>query len=132
LTEYLNRRLSIVVLTLVAILFGTFILFKVLPGGFVPEEDQAYLLGAFMLPEGASLQRTKEVMEDIEAIVAEFEPVQNSSIVAGFSALTGTISSNAGFVFVQLKPWDERPNAEDTAVNVGRMQRTLPSMLCIG
>ena len=118
LTEYLNKRLTIVFLTLVAILFGTFILFKVLPGGFVPEEDQAYLLGAFMLPEGASLQRTKEVMEDIDAIVAEFEPVQNSSIVAGFSALTGTISSNAGFVFVQLKPWDERPNAEDTAVNV--------------
>ncbi len=46
------------------------------------------------------------------------QPVQNSSTVAGFSALTGTISSNAGFVFVQLKPWDERPNAEDTAVNV--------------
>jgi len=118
LTEYLNKRLAAVFVTLVLILFGTFVLFRVLPGGFVPEEDQAYLLGAFMLPEGASLQRTKEVMEDIETIIADFEQVQNNTTVAGYSALTGTISSNSGFIFIQLKPWDERPGSENTAVNV--------------
>jgi HAE1 family hydrophobic/amphiphilic exporter-1 len=118
LTEYLNRRLAAVFATFVVILIATFVLFRVLPGGFVPEEDQAYLLGAFMLPEGASLQRTKEVMEDIDTIISGFEPVQNSTTVAGFSALTGTIASNSGFIFIQLKSWDERSKPEDRAVNV--------------
>ena len=118
LTEYLNRRLAIVFLILIAILVGTVVLFRAVPGGFVPEEDQAYLLGAFMLPEGASLQRTKEVMGDVETIIADFEAVQNSSTVAGFSMLTGTIASNSGFIFIQLKPWDERSRSEDSAANV--------------
>ena len=43
------------------------------PGGFVPEEDQGYLLATFMLPDAASLQRTNEVMTDVEAIVAEID-----------------------------------------------------------
>ncbi len=120
LTEFLARRLKTALSIFVGTVIATVILFKAVPGGFVPEEDQAYLLGAFILPDAASLQRTKSVMGEVENIIAEFDAVQNSSTVAGFSALTGTISPNTGFVFVQLKHWNERTRKEDSAVNVTR------------
>ncbi len=95
-------------------------LFQLVPAGFVPEEDQGYVLAAFMLPDSASLQRTDEVMKDVERIVGDISAVQNATAISGFSMLTGTIQSNAGFVFIQLKNWDERPSTEDHATNVVR------------
>ena len=123
-TEFFARRLSATLLVLVGILLATFLLFRAVPGGFVPEEDQAYLLGTFILPDGASLQRTKEVMAEVEAIIAEVDAVQNSSTVAGFSALTGTITPNTGFVFVQLKHWKERTSPGASAREVVRRLNT--------
>ena len=68
----------------------------------MPEEDQAYLLAAFMLPDAASLQRTIEVAEEVEAIVAEIDAIESNTTIAGFSMLTSTMAPNAGFVFIQL------------------------------
>jgi HAE1 family hydrophobic/amphiphilic exporter-1 len=95
------------------------ILFRVVPAGFMPEEDQGYVLAAVMLPESASLQRTQEVMRRIEKITAEIGAVENTTTVAGYSLPSATNQSNAGTVFVQLKDWDERPDEADHARNVG-------------
>ena len=82
------------------------------PGGFVPEEDQGYLLVNALLPDAASLERTDAVMKKAEAVIKANEAVEGYNTITGFSLLTGAYSSNMGFFFVQLKPWDERKTPE--------------------
>jgi HAE1 family hydrophobic/amphiphilic exporter-1 len=119
-TEFFASRLSRAGILIAALVAGLFLLFRLVPGGFVPEEDQGYVLAAFMLPDGASLQRTNEVMLEVEQIVQDLSAVKNSTAIAGFSMLTATNQSNMGFVFIQLEDWDDRPEEEDHAVNVVR------------
>ena len=109
---------AVALLTLIGA--ATAALFAVVPAGFMPEEDKGYALAAVMLPDAASLQRTAEVMKQVEAVLAEVDAIENVTTVAGFSSLTGTIQPNSGFVFIQLKHWDERPDAKDHARNVVR------------
>jgi HAE1 family hydrophobic/amphiphilic exporter-1 len=103
-----------------AMVVALVLLFRIVPGGFVPEEDQGYVLGALMLPDAASLQRTEEVMVEVEEIVQGLHAVENVVSISGYSLVSGTVQPNSGFVFVQLKDWDERPEAEDHAKNVVR------------
>ena len=83
-----------------------------IPGGFVPEEDQGYILVNALLPDAASLERTDAVMKKVEKILEEHEAVEGFNTISGFSLLTGAYSSNMGFFFVQLKPWEERHSPE--------------------
>src|SRR6185295_12180291 len=87
-------------------------------GGFVPEEDQGYLLVNALLPDAASLERTDAVMKKAEAIVAKNEAVEGYNAITGYSLLTSAYSSNMGFFFVQLKPWHERHTKETHAQGV--------------
>jgi HAE1 family hydrophobic/amphiphilic exporter-1 len=119
-TSFFTSRVSRAGVLLGAMLVATLILFRVVPAGFMPEEDQGYVLAAVMLPESASLQRTQEVMRRIEKITAEIGAVENTTTVAGYSLPSATNQSNAGTVFVQLKDWDERPDEADHARNVVR------------
>ncbi len=107
--------------TLLAIMITALVLlFQAVPGGFVPEEDQGYVLAAVQLPDAASLERTTEVMRDVEKILAEYDAIESYTTANGFSMLTNTTQSNAGFVFIQLREWDERPDVEDHARNIVR------------
>ena len=83
-----------------------------IPAGFVPEEDQGYLLVNAMLPDASSLERSDEVMKKVESILAENEAIEAYITITGYSLITGAYSSNMGFFFIQLKPWDERTDAE--------------------
>ncbi|RLA38671.1 MAG: hydrophobe/amphiphile efflux-1 family RND transporter, partial [Gammaproteobacteria bacterium] len=120
LTRFFTEKLVRAGILVAALIGGLVVLFQVLPGGFVPEEDQGYVLAAFMLPDAASLQRTEEVMREVEAVIAEFDAIENSTAVAGYSMLSSTIQPNAGFVFLQLKDWDQRSEAKDHARNIVR------------
>ncbi len=78
------------------------------PTAFIPNEDQgAYFVG-IQLPPGASLPRTLEVSEQVRKIVSEDSAVTNVLQIEGFNFLTGTQQTNAAFLIVTLKPWDER------------------------
>jgi hydrophobic/amphiphilic exporter-1 (mainly G- bacteria), HAE1 family len=89
-----------------------------IPSGFVPEEDQGYLLVNALLPDGASLERTDAVMKKAEQILHDNHAVDGYNAISGFSLLTGAYSSNIGFFFVALKPWHERHTAEEHANGV--------------
>src|SRR5215203_590212 len=89
-----------------------------IPGGFVPEEDQGYILANAILPDGASLERTDAVMKRAEAILRDNHAVEGYNAISGFSLLTGAYSSNMGFFFVALKPWHDRHTAEEHANGV--------------
>src|SRR5512134_3174347 len=89
-----------------------------LPAGFVPEEDQGYILVNALLPDAASLERTDAVMRKAEAVLAANHAVEGYNTISGFSLLTGAYSSNIGFFFVALKPWHDRHSTEEQAPGV--------------
>jgi HAE1 family hydrophobic/amphiphilic exporter-1 len=94
------------------LMYVIFALVQRIPGGFVPEEDQGYILINALLPDAASLERTDAVMKKVEKILEEHEAVEGFNTISGFSLITGAYSSNMGFFFVQLKPWEERHSPE--------------------
>lgn len=81
------------------------------PGGFVPAQDKQYLIGFTQLPNGASLDRTEEVIREMSAIALKEPGVQSAIAFPGLSINGFTNSSSAGIVFVALKPFDERKGA---------------------
>jgi HAE1 family hydrophobic/amphiphilic exporter-1 len=105
---------------LTAIVLGIFFLFKIVPAGFVPEEDQGYVMTGLIMPDGASLQRTDQVIAQMEEIISRYDEVQNATSIAGYSIVSGTLQPNAGMSFIQLKDWDERPDPENHANQVVR------------
>ena len=102
------------------LVYVTVVLVQRIPGGFVPEEDQGYILVNALLPDAASLERTDAVMRKAEAILEKNEAVEGFNTITGYSLLTGAYSSNMGFFFVQLKPWEERTTEESHANGVRR------------
>ena len=112
LAGFLVRKLVVSVVLIGGLVFLTIRLVDRIPGGFVPEEDQGYILVNAMLPDASSLQRTDAVMRKVEKILGENEGVEGYNTISGFSLLTGAYSSNMGFFFVQLKEWKERTTPE--------------------
>ncbi|WP_455234238.1 efflux RND transporter permease subunit [Thiogranum longum] len=82
--------------------------FTQLPTGFLPTEDQGYMLVHVQLPDAASQERTNEVLDKIDAVVAQTEGVADWVIFGGFNLIDGTASSNTAIVFITLTPWEER------------------------
>ncbi|MES2488668.1 MAG: multidrug efflux RND transporter permease subunit, partial [Pseudomonadota bacterium] len=102
------RRSSLSVLVFVIIAGAAVYLMAHRPGGFVPDEDQGYLITAISLPPGASLQRTEDVLTQYRAITSTIPEVENTVAISGFNLLAGITSSSAATVFLTLKPWHER------------------------
>jgi len=82
--------------------------FTKVPSGFVPTQDKQYLVGFLQLPNGATLDRTEEVVRKVSAIALAEPGVQSSVAFPGLSINGFTNSPNAGIVFVTLKPFEER------------------------
>ena len=112
LAGFLVRKLVVSIVLIGGLVFLTIRLVDRIPGGFVPEEDQGYILVNAMLPDASSLERTDTVMRKVEKILAENEGVEGYNTISGFSLITGAYSSNMGFFFVQLKEWGERTTPE--------------------
>jgi HAE1 family hydrophobic/amphiphilic exporter-1 len=93
----------IIIITAAAGIFG-----KMVPGGFIPEEDMGYFFINIQLPNAASLQRSDVIAKDIEKIVMQYPEVEYVTTATGFSLLTGAMSSNNGFMFIKLINWSER------------------------
>ena len=92
----------------VALLALTGVLFKAVPGGFVPEQDKQYLIGFAQLPDGATLDRTEDVMRRMGEIMMKQPGVENAVGFPGLSINGFTNSSNAGIVFAALENFDKR------------------------
>jgi HAE1 family hydrophobic/amphiphilic exporter-1 len=82
--------------------------FSSLPTGFLPTEDQGYVMVHVQLPNAASQERTNEVLDQIDGILKEAKGVADWVILGGFSLIDATNSSNAAAIWVTLDPWDER------------------------
>jgi len=102
------RRRGAVFVVYALLLTGTGLMFKVVPPGFIPIQDKLYLMAGVKLPEGASLERTDQLLQQVTDIAMETEGVANAVAFPGLNALQFTNTSNTGVVFFPLKPFDER------------------------
>jgi HAE1 family hydrophobic/amphiphilic exporter-1/multidrug efflux pump len=96
-----------------AVIVGCVVMFKMVPGGFVPAEDQGYLISALILPDGASLQRTQATGEAFQETVVKDPAVDRVFVIAGNDIIGGGVKSNAGTVFIPLKDWEERKSSAE-------------------
>ncbi|WP_432725592.1 efflux RND transporter permease subunit [Variovorax sp. W6] len=98
----------------VALIAVTFGLFKAVPGGFVPAQDKQYLIGFAQLPDGATLDRTDEVIQRMGEIMKKNPNVEDAIAFPGLSINGFTNSSNSGIVFATLKPFDQRKRPDQS------------------
>ena len=102
-------RFSIIGLAMVAVaMVATAGLAKITPTGFLPEDDQGALFVVAQLPGGSSVARTTGVVQRAEAILKEEEAVGDVTSVIGLNFIDNYSQSNAAFMVVTLKPFDER------------------------
>jgi len=102
-----------VVLALILISIGGYGLSRI-PTGFIPIEDQGYLLVAVQLPDGAALDRTQRVLDRVSELAAKTPAVEQVVTIAGISALDSSSSlANAGVAYLILKEWSERGPGQD-------------------
>jgi HAE1 family hydrophobic/amphiphilic exporter-1 len=111
-SRLLVRRALLTILIVAVVAIGAGLLGTALPAGFIPEEDQALLGVNIQLPPGASLERTGEVLTQVEQIVAKTEGVESYTTIAGYGVVTNTYQPNFGTIFARLKPWEDRHSAE--------------------
>jgi multidrug efflux pump len=117
-TVALFLRLSVILLLVYGGLIGlTYLGFRAVPTGFIPEQDKGYLVVNAQLPDGASLERSDEVIARMTALALKTEGVGHTISVPGYSILTGTNIPNVGGMFVILAPFEERAGHPELSAN---------------
>jgi len=128
------RRLARVAVYSVIVVAGvagiTALLFDITPQSFLPDEDQGALFAALRLPEGASLNRTEEVVKQVEDIVRPVPGVQGILSVVGLNFIDYVASSNQAFFVIQLKPYEQRTDSAQSANAI--LARLRPQLAAIG
>ncbi|HRZ01606.1 MAG TPA: multidrug efflux RND transporter permease subunit [Burkholderiaceae bacterium] len=105
---WLLKRWWVALAVLGVMVAGSVALFKALPTGFIPQEDQGYLFVPYFLPDSASLDRTGEVGRAAAEVVRKQPAVANVSQVDGYSLIDSQNKTNFGVLFVSLKDYEER------------------------
>jgi HAE1 family hydrophobic/amphiphilic exporter-1 len=105
--EKMVRLAAVSMLVFAGVLAVTFVLFTRIPAGFVPGEDLGFVVVAAQLPDGASLERSENVINRVSTAVQKVEGVEDVVTLAGFSVIQGQGSTYAN-AWIVLKPWEER------------------------
>jgi hydrophobe/amphiphile efflux-1 (HAE1) family protein len=115
LTARLVRTIGIVLIVYAGLLGLTGWRLMDTPSGFIPEQDQGFLIGVIQLPPGASLERTEAVMTRASDIIKKTEGVEGLVAFAGLDGTSFSFGSNAATIFVRLDAFDDRKTAEQGA-----------------
>jgi len=91
-----------------AVVVGVVLMFRILPGSFIPEEDQGYLFGVNLMPDAASLERTSQANDKATDALLSHPAVLANAQIDGYSLIDGQYKTNAGLLFISLKPFEER------------------------
>ena len=114
----LIRKSALALVALLAVCICTGGLFKVLPSGFLPDEDQGVFISSVHLPDGSSVARNIAASKQVEEILKTTPGVNDVSVVGGLDIDTATQSSNVSTVFATLKPWDERKASNEQFASI--------------
>jgi len=110
--EFTARHWWTIVLPSVGLLVLTGWMLQARPKSFIPTEDQGYLIVGVQTPDGTSREATGRVVKRVEAIAGKLPGVEHVVTLDGLNILSGTNQSNAGIIFIPLKPWEERTTPE--------------------
>jgi hydrophobe/amphiphile efflux-1 (HAE1) family protein len=106
------RRSALALVALAAFWVAGAYLFKRIPNGFLPDEDQGAIFVSVRLPDGASIDRTDAAVLKLENEISHLKGVQNWFVIGGTDFATQTSSSNVSTIIVALAPWDERKSKD--------------------
>jgi multidrug efflux pump len=113
--RFLLRRTALSVVLFAMLCAGMLWIIHRVPGGFIPDEDQGYILALNILPDGSSLPLTMAVDDAMDALNAKDSVVEHQITITGMDILSFTYRSNYGSLFIPLKPWDERKKPEESS-----------------
>ncbi|MGO4572393.1 efflux RND transporter permease subunit [Microvirga sp. 2TAF3] len=124
-------RISVIGLVLVAAAgFGVFVLSRITPTGFLPEDDQGAFFVIVQLPDGASVARTSEVIQRAESVLRDEGAVADFTSAIGLNFIDNYSQPNAAFIVVTLKPFEERQDrslgASEVIARLGPKLRQVP------
>jgi hydrophobe/amphiphile efflux-1 (HAE1) family protein len=126
LTARLVRMLAIVGIAYVVLVAAAGWRFYATPTGFIPAQDQGYLIGVAQLPPGSSLSRTNDVVREAGVIAKKNASVESILQIAGLDGATFSLASNAGTFFITLKPHADRKGTADEIA--GQLRKDLSSI----
>src|SRR6059036_1603215 len=132
-SRLLVRRSILTIVIVAAVAVGAGVFGGALPAGFIPEEDQGIFGVNVTLPPAASLERTSNVLTQVEKILTKTEGVDSFSTIGGYGVVTSTYQPNFGTIFVRMKPWDERHSdalhVKGIMANVQRQVANIPEAI---
>jgi multidrug efflux pump len=112
---FVIKRMIIAFVILAFLVYAIIHLFSILPTSFVPNEDQGYVMASVIMPDAASLNRTEDVSERVDAIFKNIPGVDTRTQITGYSLFDNGFKTNAATFFVTLKPFDDRYKSGKTA-----------------
>lgn len=113
LLEIIVNRRVVTVVALLAFCVATFGLGKIVPSGFIPNEDQGTIYASITTPSGATLERSEDVVDAIQKAALENQNVASVSTLAGYNFLTDGTGASYGMNLISLKSWKERKGVTD-------------------
>ncbi|MBS1668578.1 MAG: efflux RND transporter permease subunit [Bacteroidetes bacterium] len=121
------KRAPLVIVLLICIVVGELFLFKAKPTGFIPTEDEGRLYVTFELPEASSTNRSLNVLDSMQKIALSVPGVYHVAALGGLNFISGGSKSNSGTMFMQLKPWDQRPENPSSQI-IGELNKRFASI----
>jgi HAE1 family hydrophobic/amphiphilic exporter-1 len=117
LEKIVNRRV-ITFGILIFFILGTGILGKILPSGFIPNEDQGTFYASVTTPSGATLERTKQVVNEIQKSSEGIDAIESVSTLGGTNILSDGTGATYGTALINLKPWNNREQSVEDVIEV--------------
>lgn len=111
-------RKSLIVLILLVFSFLTFGLTKIIPSGFIPNEDQGTIYVNIATPSGATLERSEKVLDEIQQIASKIEGVASVSTLTGYNFVTDGTGASFGMSLISLKNWSERKHSDKEIIEI--------------
>jgi HAE1 family hydrophobic/amphiphilic exporter-1 len=115
---YIVNRRVITFLALLIFCLGTWGLGKILPSGFIPNEDQGTFYASITTPSGATLERTKAVVNEVQKSCLGVDAIQSVSSLAGTNILSDGTGATYGTCLINLKDWDNRTESVDDVIAI--------------
>jgi len=106
--HYVVRYAAVALIVYGGMVYLAYGMFTIVPTGFIPTQDQGYLLVNLQMPDASSIERTDAVVTQLSNLALKAEGIQDAFAVSGFSILTRSNSSAAGLLFLRLKPFSQR------------------------
>jgi HAE1 family hydrophobic/amphiphilic exporter-1 len=117
LKKIVNRRV-ITAVSLLLFCFFTWGIARFLPSGFIPNEDQGTIYTSVTSPSGATLERTEEVLNEIQTVASQIEEIASVSSLVGYNFVTDGTGASYGMKLMSLKNWNDRKKTDQEIIAI--------------